>query len=719
MNLLRFRALSEIVSAVRNYKCQAPDFQARAEELSQLLVKEFLVDGNPALKSARLFFLPCDKVTDSSEKAVLTESEISLSSSRPKKSAARQGTVMYLENSARTFAASEDDSAKPSKMRSYPFPDDLLATRNDSPSEGAKVVATVPTSEESQFVVTLEMTVQLAAEVASYFRVLSSMLASKVTGNDNFAKEIADELADLYELALDEISKPVAGEILVVQRGLRIEDNATEQGAADDADHFSEWSHCLAESLPLIVWTALPSGAVNFVNSKWKEYTGLTAKDAYGEGWQRALHPEDFERAVQHFAHCLQTGELYETEHRLLDLNTRQYRWFLVQGVPVRDREGNIKIWFGTATDIDEQKRSHERLRFVMDTIPAAIFWKDRAGVYLGCNRAFAEIAGFSHADQIIGKTDYDMPWTSEETEFYHLCDRKVMDENRPQFNIIEPLTKKDGDVAWLSTSKMPIHDAAGNVIGVLAHFEDITKTLQLQSQREDFMASLAHDLKVPVIGAIRALDALLQGYVGPLDNKQTEFIQCLHRSHENLLLMVKNLLQVLRFESGQDQFVFEHFDFVGVLKECLKDAAATVAAKNIDLDFQAPDKLVLNADKMAIKKLVVNLIGNAFSSAPEHTTVKIDLQLVDQNAILEVRNGGEPISQEDMEQLFQRLWQGKRFGAGAGLGLFLCRQIAEGHGGYMSCRSSREEGTIMRFVIPLQPVPPGHGKASKKTKIS
>ena len=197
------------------------------------------------------------------------------------------------------------------------------------------------------------------------------------------------------------------------------------------------------------------------------------------------------------------------------------------------------------------------------------------------------------------------------------------------------------------------------------------------------------------------------------------EFIQCLHRSHENLLLMVKNLLQVLRFESGQDQFIFEHFEFVGLLNECLKDAAPTIAAKHIDLDFQAPEKLVLNADKIAIKTLIVNLLGNALSSAPEHTNVRVDLHLIDQNAILEVRSGGEPISEEDMEQLFQRLWQGKRFGAGAGLGLFLCRQIAEGHGGSMSCHSSREEGTIMRFVIPVQQAPPGHGKPNKKTKIS
>ncbi|PZM79290.1 MAG: hypothetical protein DKT66_22700 [Candidatus Melainabacteria bacterium] len=710
MNLLRFNALADIVSTVRKYKCRASGLESRAEELSQLLVQNFSVNGKPALRSARLFFVPFDKVTDSAERAVVTDNEIRQVTDRPTKRANRKGTVMYLENSGGEVGSVSAASTKQPKKK------ELQASQDSSHEElgsenGAKVVATVKASDESQFVVTLEMTVQLAPDVAPYFRVLSSMLASKMTGNDIFFKDISEEWAELYEHAFDELSR---GEFHIVEHnkahGLEF--------VADDTDHFSEWSHSLAESLPLIVWTALPDGYVNFVNSKWADYTGLTSGDAYGKGWQRALHPDDFERATKRFDHCMKTGELFENEHRLLDLNTRQYRWFLAQGVPVRDRDGNIKSWFGTATDIDEQKRVNERLQFVMDTIPAAIFWKDKNSVYLGCNKTFANIAGLSHVDQIVGKTDFDMPWTADETEFYHLCDRKVMEENQPQFNILEPLTRKGGEVSWLNTSKMPMHDASGNVIGILAHFEDITKTIQLQSQREDFMASLAHDLKVPVIGAIRALDALLQGYVGPLDDKQTDFIQCLHRSHENLLLMVKNLLQVLRYESGKDQFIFEHFDLVGILNDCLKDSGPAMTAKHIHLEFQAPKKLILNADRVAVKALIVNLIGNAINSAPEHTQVKVNLEATDKQATLEVHNGGEPISEEDMEQLFQRLWQGKRFGAGAGLGLFLCRQIAEGHNGSMSCISSREEGTVMRFSLPITPASPGHGKQIKPKNV-
>ncbi|MBA3994324.1 MAG: hypothetical protein C0469_12420 [Cyanobacteria bacterium DS2.3.42] len=716
MNLLRFNDLADVVSVLRKYKCRESDIDARADELSKLLVRDFLVSGKPVLKSARLFFLPCTKVTDSSEKAVVTQTEIRNASDRPKAPAARKGTVMYLESHG-----SEHD-----KLDEIPPADsgDLNALsgsveETQATAEcGAKVVATVRATEESQLVVAFETTVQLASDVAPYFRVLSTMLASKLTDNDSFTKDSMDELAELYELALQEMSSAEPVSLKVVGPRQR-KPTKNDDGTTDDTDYFSEWSRSLAESLPLIVWTAQPDGYVNFVNSKWNDYTGLKHSDAYGDGWQQALHPDDFERATSRFTKCLETGELYENEHRLLDLRTREYRWFLVQGVPVRDRDGKIRIWFGSATDIDEQKQAHERLQFVMDTIPASIFWKDRNCVFLGCNKNFAQIAGYPSADQIIGKTDFDLPWTAEQTDFYQLCDRKVMEENKPQFNIIEQLTKENGDVVWLSTSKMPMHDAVGNVIGVLCHFEDISETMRLQSQREDFMASLAHDLKVPVIGAIRALDALLQGYVGPLDHKQTEFIQCLHRSHENLLLMVKNLLQVLRYESGKDQFIFEHFDLVGILNDCVKDAGPTMQAKHIHLELEAPKKLILTADRMALKTLLINLLGNAIGSAPEHTQVKIQLQLSDKQAILEVHNGGEPISTEDMEQLFHRLWQGKRFGAGAGLGLYLCRQIAEGHGGTMFCQSSREEGTLMRFVVPINTGIPRRGKQDKASNIS
>jgi len=503
MNLLRFNALANAVSAVRKYKCQETDTNARAEELSQVLLRAFVVDGKPAVKSARLFFLPCTKVTDTAEKAVITETDALTAGPHSKKTACRKGTVMYLDNLSNELEKTSETAAPQTPEVSLSSQElDCVDETKPTAESGAKVVATVRASEESQLILAIEMRVQLAAHVAPFFRILTTMLAAKLTDSEVFSRESMDDLAELYELALREKS----------------------------------------------------------------EAAGVTAGDT-----------EDLK-------------------------------------------------------------------------LPAAIFLKDRNNAYPGCNTNLGLIAGLPNAD----------------------------------------------------AGKIPIYDASGNVIGWLGHFEDITETMRLQSQREDFMASLAHDLKVPIIGAIRALDALLQGYVGPLDDKQLDFIRCLHRSHENLLLMVKNLLQVLRYESGKDRFVFEHFDMVGILNECVKDTAHTLESKHIYLQLDAPRRLILSADKAAMKTVLVNLLGNAISCAPDHTQIKVKLHSCGKQANLDVHHGGEPISEEDMEQLFQRLWQGKRFGAGAGLGLFLCRQIAEGHNGTMTCMSSREEGTVMKLSVPI-----------------
>ena len=88
---------------------------------------------------------------------------------------------------------------------------------------------------------------------------------------------------------------------------------------------------------------------------------------------------------------------------------------------------------------VDELLKTQRMLQLVMDNIPQHIFWKDTRSVYLGCNSNFAQVAGLSSPSEIVGKTDYDLPWKKEETEFFRAVDRRVMDENRPELHVIEP----------------------------------------------------------------------------------------------------------------------------------------------------------------------------------------------------------------------------------------------------------------------------------------
>jgi PAS domain-containing protein len=108
-------------------------------------------------------------------------------------------------------------------------------------------------------------------------------------------------------------------------------------------------------------------------------------------------------------------------------------------------------------------------LELVLDTIPQRVFWKDRDLQYLGCNKPLVADAGLALPQQILGKTDFDLSW-KDQAESYQADDRWVMEQGMPKLGFEEPLTRLDGNVRWLRTSKVPLRDREGQVIGVLAH---------------------------------------------------------------------------------------------------------------------------------------------------------------------------------------------------------------------------------------------------------
>ncbi len=127
---------------------------------------------------------------------------------------------------------------------------------------------------------------------------------------------------------------------------------------------------------------------------------------------------------------------------------------------------------------LSEQKKLLDN---TLSHIPNFVFWKDINSVYLGCNNNFAEAAGLNNPEDIKGKTDYDLPWTKEETEFYRKIDRIVMDTGTPILNLEESQTTAGGKMPTILTSKVPLMDADDNVMGILGIYSDITELKQAQ----------------------------------------------------------------------------------------------------------------------------------------------------------------------------------------------------------------------------------------------
>ena len=118
----------------------------------------------------------------------------------------------------------------------------------------------------------------------------------------------------------------------------------------------------LADSMPQIVWTARPDGAVDYNNKQWHEYTGLTFEQTRDWGWQPVLHPDDSQACLNVWSHAVQSGRGYAREFRFRRADGA-YRWHLCRAHPLRDAAGRIVQWVGTATDIDDQKRAEEAVQ--------------------------------------------------------------------------------------------------------------------------------------------------------------------------------------------------------------------------------------------------------------------------------------------------------------------------------------------------------------------
>jgi PAS domain S-box-containing protein len=126
------------------------------------------------------------------------------------------------------------------------------------------------------------------------------------------------------------------------------------QVACESELHF----RTLAEAIPQIIWTAQADGHTDYFNKRWYDYTGFDPEQSSARSWDSALHAEDVQSCLRKWEHSVQTGETYEMEHRIRRASDGAYRWHLSRAIPIRDSNETIVKWFGTCTDIDDQKHN-------------------------------------------------------------------------------------------------------------------------------------------------------------------------------------------------------------------------------------------------------------------------------------------------------------------------------------------------------------------------
>ncbi|MEB3281529.1 MAG: GAF domain-containing protein [Lyngbya sp.] len=270
------------------------------------------------------------------------------------------------------------------------------------------------------------------------------------------------------------------------------------------------WVQQIADASPGILYLYdLQQKRNLYVNRTVADILGYSAAEIQGMDqnlFQILMHPEDLAGLSDYYAQmaigC--EGDVFEIEYRM---KHRDGHWlWLVSRDTVfsRSQSGQPQQILGTANDITEIKQAEAQLRnskqllqLVIDNIPQLIFWKDCNSIYLGCNRNFAQVVGLDTPEQIVGKTDYDLPWAKKS-----LVSRQAIEENDlSEYHLIEAQLNPAGNPIWLDTHKIPLHDVEGNLIGILSTYEDITERKQAEEKLRASEASLATAQRVAHVG--------------------------------------------------------------------------------------------------------------------------------------------------------------------------------------------------------------------------
>ncbi|MHB1428014.1 MAG: ATP-binding protein [Rhodocyclaceae bacterium] len=379
-------------------------------------------------------------------------------------------------------------------------------------------------------------------------------------------------------------------------------------------------------------------------------------------------------------------------------------------------------------------RASEQLLRSVLEQFPGTAFWKDRQSVYLGCNNAFARAAGLALPAEIVGKTDYDLPWAAAEASAYREDDRTVIESGVAKLNIVETQLQADGNIVWFNTSKVPLFDAAGQVIGVLGLSHDITerkraeealrhlneelegrvreRTAELVAAKNEaeranvakseFLSRMSHELRTP-LNAILGFGQLMEQE--PLDADQADNVKEILHAGQHLLELINEVLDLARIESGKFTVSKEPVPLMPLIAECLTLIGPQAEARGIRIiDAGCGCDQHVHADRTRLKQVLLNLLSNAVKYNRAQGTISAVCTPQGEALQIRISDTGSGLTPEQQARLFvpfERLNADNTAVEGTGIGLALSKRLIDLMDGAIGVESTPGVGSTFWLRLP------------------
>lgn len=252
-----------------------------------------------------------------------------------------------------------------------------------------------------------------------------------------------------------------------------------------------------------------------------------------------------------------------------------------------------------------------------------------------------------------------------------------------------------------------PVESDDQRIIGAVLIAVDVSERVEHARYREDFVATLTHDLQTPVIATDRAIELLLNSASHKLDDSLIMLVTKLRQNNGNLLKMIQQLLDVYRYEANAQQHFFDTINLGITVESCLDHMSAIIKDHDLSVQLEIPSNLKkVWADHTAIRRVFTNLLENAIKYSPKGCTIKVGARNLPGNVLFNITNPGAGIQPEDLPKLFKRYWHKspeKTYKHSWGLGLYLCKKIVEAHNGEIWCESDPGQLTTFYVKLPVQ----------------
>jgi PAS domain S-box-containing protein len=505
----------------------------------------------------------------------------------------------------------------------------------------------------------------------------------------------------------------------------------------------------LADAMPQIVWTARPDGNIDYLNRRWTEFTGLP-QTVGNDGWGQILHPDDSPQANERWAASLGRGAPFEMEMRLLDRRQQTYRWHLIRTVAVPDGDGKVARWFGTSTDIHEQKRAEESSHFLAEASAelagvvdyestlqkvanlAVPYFADWSAVDLADDDGSLRRLAVAHQDpdkialvrelmrdyppdpqspvgafavlrtgkpELVGEITDDMLVAGAKDERHlrlirslglksYICVPLVV--SGKTLGLLTFATAESGRIYTDADLALAV-DLAQRAAVAIENTQLYQALRETDRRKDEFLATLAHELRNPLAPVRNALQILKMPRVdaGTVERSR----DLMERQVQQLVRLVDDLLDLSRVMRGKIELRRERVELATVVARAVETVQPLVDAQGHELSVRmASESLPLDADPVRLAQVVGNLLTNAAKYTEPNGRIWLTAERDGDMAVLRVRDNGIGIAPHMLPRIFELFVQvdhaSTKAQGGLGIGLTLVRSLVEMHNGIVQVHS-------------------------------